>query len=219
MKAEALERINTRWLPDPAYEDTRTIALNVGGYFMDLRVAKDTASIDWAQAGERTILKEDPRTCQWTHIIDSLDLTEPDEAQLFKLPNGDELEVGSTPCPLRGGAMTSFEEVWRNVTVHFSPGDPSWILQSSRGTTFMGKVGNIYLALRKDKEVGFVARREELCQAGGDWEITFESGDVKSLPRVAQVAHQLGVGQRAWTIGESVGVGGVEYIIRGFDRN
>ena len=61
MKPEALERISIRWLPDPTYEDTKTIALNVGGYFMDLRVTKDTPSIEWAQAGERTILKEDPR--------------------------------------------------------------------------------------------------------------------------------------------------------------
>ncbi|KAF7561657.1 hypothetical protein G7046_g2487 [Stylonectria norvegica] len=212
MIPEALERISIRWLPGAAYEDTKTIALNVGGYFMDLRVTKENPSIEWAQAGERTILNEDPKTCRWTHVIDSLNLTEPDEAQLFTLPNGDELEVGSTANPLENGAISSFEEVWRNVTLHHSLSKTSWILQSSEGTVFIGKVGNISLALSKISGTGFVARREDSGKDGQEWEVTFESGDASSLPRAAQVEHQLSNGQSAWKNGDSLEVGDVVYI-------
>lgn len=62
MPSQAVQRISIRWLPDAAYEDTDTVALNVGGYFIDLRVVKDSGAIQWSRAGERIVLKEDPRT-------------------------------------------------------------------------------------------------------------------------------------------------------------
>jgi hypothetical protein len=70
MPAQAVQRISIRWLPEPAYEDTETIALNVGGYFIDLRVEKQTRSVQWSRAGERILLKGEPRKtfCKITNI-------------------------------------------------------------------------------------------------------------------------------------------------------
>jgi hypothetical protein len=65
MPSQAVQRISVRWLPDAAYEDTDTVALNVGGYFIDLRVVKKSGAIQWSRAGERVVLKEDPRTCRY----------------------------------------------------------------------------------------------------------------------------------------------------------
>ena len=62
MVAQVLERISIRWLPDPAYEDTNTVALNVGGFFVDLRVNKEDSTVQWSRAGERIVLKQDPCT-------------------------------------------------------------------------------------------------------------------------------------------------------------
>ena len=61
MPSQAVQRISIRWLPDAAYEDTDTVALNVGGYFIDIRVVKESGAIQWSRAGERIVLKEDPR--------------------------------------------------------------------------------------------------------------------------------------------------------------
>lgn len=65
MPSQAVQRISVRWLPDAAYEDTDTVALNVGGYFIDLRVVKKSGAIQWSRAGERIVLKEDPRKCRY----------------------------------------------------------------------------------------------------------------------------------------------------------
>ena len=56
---QVLKRISIRWLPNLAYENTDTVALNVGGYFMDLRVATADNSLEWSRAGERKALGED----------------------------------------------------------------------------------------------------------------------------------------------------------------
>lgn len=61
MSPEAVQRISLRWLPEPAYEDTDTIALNVGGYFIDLRVTEADSTIQWSRAGERITLRSEPR--------------------------------------------------------------------------------------------------------------------------------------------------------------
>lgn len=61
MPSQVLKRVSIRWLPEPAYEDTETVALNVGGYFIDLRVQNSDGAIQWSRAGERRILKASPR--------------------------------------------------------------------------------------------------------------------------------------------------------------
>ncbi|CAM1508649.1 Fc.00g054970.m01.CDS01 [Cosmosporella sp. VM-42] len=216
MSAQILERISVRWLPDPAYEDTETIALNVGGYFVDLRVTKEESAVQWSRAGERIILKHEPLTCRWTHIIDSLDLTEPDEAYFTKLPNGDDLEIGVTKCPFRDGAMTPYEEVWRDVTPKLRANDPSWIIQSSNGSIFVGKVGNNSVAMRKDPEGGFVVRKEKLSQGEKSWKTSYESGDTQGIPRISDFLQELDVGNLDWCTGQVLTLGKTEYIIRGW---
>lgn len=61
MAARLSTRISLRWVPDEPEELTDTLVMNVGGYFMDLRVNKADQSIDWAMAGERKILSTNPR--------------------------------------------------------------------------------------------------------------------------------------------------------------
>ncbi|KAL5350930.1 hypothetical protein ACLOAV_004503 [Pseudogymnoascus australis] len=61
MAAILSTRISLRWVPDEPEELTDTLVMNVGGYFMDLRVDKADNSIDWATAGERRILSKNPR--------------------------------------------------------------------------------------------------------------------------------------------------------------
>jgi hypothetical protein len=58
---QVLKRISIRWVPDDAFEDTETIALNVNGWFMDLRVVLADTSLQWSRAGERRQLNDDPR--------------------------------------------------------------------------------------------------------------------------------------------------------------
>jgi hypothetical protein len=59
-------RISLRWLPDPPSEPTDTLVMSVGDYYMDLCVTKTDTSIDWAMAGQRLILSEEPR--QYTEV-------------------------------------------------------------------------------------------------------------------------------------------------------
>ena len=59
---QVLKRVSVRWPPDSAYEDSVTIALNVGGWFMDLRVATADGSLQWSRAGERKTLRQEPCT-------------------------------------------------------------------------------------------------------------------------------------------------------------
>ncbi|CAH0059085.1 unnamed protein product [Clonostachys solani] len=214
--SQAVQRISIRWLPKPAYEDTDTVALNVGGYFIDLRVVKETGSIQWSRAGERILLKENPLTFRWTHIIDSLDLTVPDEAHFEKLPNGDDLEIGTTPCPHNGGALTEYEEIWRDITSRKEQDDPSWILQSADGTTFIGRVGAIYLAIRKSETGDFCARREDLSSSSQSWEVTFESGKVELLPRAIGALQQLGAAERVEH--GTLQLDNISYIVKAFSN-
>lgn len=136
----------------------------------------------------------------------------PDEAYFVKLENGDDLEIGSTPCPHKDGAVTAYEEVWRDITANVQTGDQSWILQSSDGTTFIGKVGSIYLAIKKDMDGTFTARKEEL---NGTWRVSFES-ERQGLPQVSQVLKEFEVKGRDWAVGQKAVIAGIEYEVRGF---
>ena len=60
MPPQVLQRVSVRWLPEPSFEDTETIALNVGGYYLDLRVTKADGLVQWSRAGERKVLSEKP---------------------------------------------------------------------------------------------------------------------------------------------------------------
>lgn len=57
---QILQRVSVRWLPAPAYEDSNTVALNVSGYFLDLRVATADGALQWSRAGERKQIATSP---------------------------------------------------------------------------------------------------------------------------------------------------------------
>ena len=41
-----------RWVPEPTFESTDTLALSVGEWYVDLRVDRQSGGIDWALAGQ-----------------------------------------------------------------------------------------------------------------------------------------------------------------------
>ncbi|CVK98832.1 uncharacterized protein FMAN_08414 [Fusarium mangiferae] len=217
MASQVVQRISVRWLPEPAYEDTNTIALNVGGYFIDFRVEKESQAIQWSRAGERILLKDDPPTYRWTHIIDSLDLTVPDEAYFNKLSNGDDIEIGSTPCPHKDGAVTEYEEVWRDITPK-PLNASSWILQSQDGMTFVGKVGNVYLAIKKGADGSFLARKDTLNFSSNSWENVFRFDNASVLPRADDAIKAVEAAGRDLDRGSSLQIGEDGFIVRAFKK-
>jgi hypothetical protein len=54
-------RKSLRWVPGEPSEPTSTLVLDVGSFFVDLRILKADGSIDWAMAGRRTVLSSSPR--------------------------------------------------------------------------------------------------------------------------------------------------------------
>ncbi|EXF75779.1 hypothetical protein CFIO01_11568 [Colletotrichum fioriniae PJ7] len=219
MPSQAVQRISIRWLPEPAYEDTDTIAINVGRYFIDLRITKETQTVQWSRAGERIPLKTQPPTFRWTHIIDSLNLTVPDDAHFEKLPNGDDLEIGTTPCPHKNGVPTDYKEVWRDVTRRGADKTPSWIIQSTDGRTFIGKVGVIYLAIHKASDVEFAARREDYKPQHGIWECTFESQNEGKMPKASAVVALIDKKAQKSVDGDLISIDGVDFVFRGVSQD
>lgn len=63
MAQRASVRVSFRWVPDVAEETQDVLALNVGGYFVDLRFSLNEKTIEWAMAGKRPTLAESP--CQF----------------------------------------------------------------------------------------------------------------------------------------------------------
>lgn len=61
MTVRASTRISIRWPPAEASEPTDTLVLSIGDYYVDLRVLKSDQSIEWALAGQRLIISENPR--------------------------------------------------------------------------------------------------------------------------------------------------------------
>lgn len=61
MAARISTRISIKWAAEPASEPTDTLVLSLGGYYVDLRIAKVDNSIDWALAGQRIVISEQPR--------------------------------------------------------------------------------------------------------------------------------------------------------------
>lgn len=61
MAASASVRHGFRWDKDDFEELTNTLALNVGGWYIDLRYFLKDKKIEWAMAGKRETLSKDPR--------------------------------------------------------------------------------------------------------------------------------------------------------------
>lgn len=134
--------------------------------------------------------------------------------------NGDAFEAGIAHCPLKDGALTPYEEIWRDVT-RTGPTASSWILQSADERAFLGCIGGTFLGMRKDAAGGFSVRREEWASEPGAWSTSFEDGDLATLPRVGDVLSALSMGTTAagagsWGVGGTVAVAGVDYAVRAF---
>jgi hypothetical protein len=224
-------RISLRWLPDAPSEPTDTLVFNVGSYFMDLRVLKVDKSIDWGMAGERQILSTEPCKlfgrvrrrvancgcvvkCRWIKTIDSLGPSDPDEGTFTKLPDGDDLEVGSMPYPERNNEVTEYEEVWRKLSPRSGPGPQrAWILESVDGKTFLGRIGGTYMALGEGNDKAFGARREEWDDKDG-WKVKYAIGALEGLLSPAASGVHEFEGEADWKAGEKVDVLGKPYVVR-----
>lgn len=162
---------------------------------------------------EITIVK-----CRWIHIIDSKSAhATPDEGSFSKLPNGDDLEIGSMPCPEKGGVVTPYEEVWRKIRP--SPGsDLSWILQSVEDQkTFLGRVGGGFIVLRQ-RDAGFGARSEQWNDDEGKWVQKYAIGELDDCPSMVDGERRTLEGEGGWKIGDTVDILGKKYEVKAYER-
>ncbi|KAI5295608.1 hypothetical protein KEM52_000850 [Ascosphaera acerosa] len=165
-------RILMRWPPEPAYENANTLSLSLGGWYIDLRLEKQTGQIGWARAGEKLVEKRKPLTIAYTHIIDSnQDFDIVDRGTYTSLSNGDLLEIGSMPRrDLPGSPVRPYREVWRNLEPE-SEGT-SYVLESLAGTELETHPEEVHIEPHETRRVAktlvakipgyFLAVRQEL---------------------------------------------------------
>ncbi|THW24970.1 hypothetical protein D6D25_06699 [Aureobasidium pullulans] len=230
-------RKSLRWVPGEPSEPTSTLVLDVGNYFVDLRILKSDGSIDWAMAGKRTILSESPRKyfplpslndvemkqrlredqvkCQWAKEICSQNTEAHDDIGEFEdLPNGDALEKGSMPNPDNNDEIQAYEEVWGGIDVPSSD-EPAWILRSKddNGITFVGKVGEYFQVLRKRGEGPFDALREQ--KEGDKWVEKYAVGE--KLPSIKELGEGV-FDTKSWRQDTDVEVAGVKYTVYALEK-
>ncbi|KAJ4555893.1 hypothetical protein HRR77_001808 [Exophiala dermatitidis] len=190
-------RVGMRWIPGEKNEPTDTMVMNLGGWFIDLRIVKDNGSIDWAMAGQRQTLSEAPLTFKWTHWIDSRGSTEPDIGcfQPGSLAT-DSIETGSMVNP-ETGLLTPYEETWRSLVPVGRENFPkAWILRSEDGKTFLGKIGGNFIGLQGGEgpgsSLGFCATRESWDKTRNSWATLYQTGEwssLESLPCMSSYFH------------------------------
>ncbi|KIW32408.1 uncharacterized protein PV07_03957 [Cladophialophora immunda] len=231
MPARLSTRLSIRWVPGEASEPTDTLIIGVEGWYVDLRITKLDGSIDWAMAGERLILSQEPLTCKWTHWIDSRGYTEPDIGSFQPASEStDSIETGSMLHP-ETNTMTPYEEVWRTLSPSFTEHFPSaWILRSVDGRTFLGQLGGDFLALKGGSEgpagmTGFCARREIWDDGKAEWTTKYEAGDeqnLQDLPRRAKGLQNRTEKQAQWEEsckeGDVVETFGAKYIVCAIEK-
>lgn len=152
-------------------------------------------------------------TCQWTRIIDSLGSSDVDEAAFRTLPNGDDLEFGTFSM---GGLPTAYEEIWRDVTQEQAGDGTSWILESSDGTAFLGKVGNVFLGMSQKEAASFVVWKEILNN--GEWESVFHSGVVAGFPTATDTVQAIVSAGQGRQAGKVINVKNAEFVLRGLGQ-
>ncbi|KAL4772569.1 hypothetical protein BDW60DRAFT_222475 [Aspergillus nidulans var. acristatus] len=183
-------RISLRWPPEPPFENTDTLVLSVGNWYVDLRVDRETATLDWAIAGER-LQNANSNEVLFTHELDSRSAFGVADCGTFSaLPNGDDLEVGVMPRPdLPGAPVSKYEEVWRELPFLRMEGheNVSFVLESATGgaqlkegeekevtRTFIGAIWGSYIALRQ---------RQVLARPIGETKTVIKSGAEVSAKR------------------------------------
>jgi hypothetical protein len=125
------------------------------------------------------------------------------------LPNGDDLETGVFN---KEGIPTQYEEVWRDATTEMGGYGAAWIIQSSDGSTFLGRIGRMFIAMRQSPR-GFAVRREALSESSEHWVLIFEDGPTRNLPRAVDVISAVNCDME---IGGKLTVQNAEFLIRGF---
>jgi hypothetical protein len=149
--------------------------------------------------------------CRWIHIIDSTGQSSPDEGSFTTLPNGDDLEIGSMPCPGRGGAVTDYEEIWRTLPPR--SGVPwGWIMQSSDGKTFISKIGGGFIAMRQGIKA-FGVRCEEWDEEVKEWRSKYAVGNVDGLVSMNGTGLELG-GEEDLKEGGLLDILGEKFVVR-----
>ncbi|KAL4802599.1 hypothetical protein BDV18DRAFT_62936 [Aspergillus unguis] len=190
MTSRLSTRVSLRWPPEPAFENTDTLVLSVGNWYVDLRVDSTTGEIDWAIAGER-LQDKNSNEVLFTHELDSRNSFGVADCGSFSaLPNGDELEVGVMPrADLPGAPVRDYEEVWRKLPFHQAEGprQSSFVLESVSGDielkegeekevtrTFVGAIWGTYIALRQ---------MQVLSRPAADAKVVIKSGGRVSARR------------------------------------
>lgn len=156
-------------------------------------------------------------TFQWTRLVDSLGSTQVDEASFEEMPDGDDLEFGKFND---NGLLKDYEEVWRDVTPRTSRESLAWILQSTDKTTFLGKVGSIFIAIRQTKDTGFAVRQDEFD--GSSWVALFEHRPSTSPPLsfdIPWVDSLLREQQNPPGDGNKICIEGIDYFVLGLENN
>ncbi|BCS18614.1 uncharacterized protein APUU_11442A [Aspergillus puulaauensis] len=194
-QARVSTRLSLRWLPDPPIETTDTLVLNIGEWYVDLRVDKQSRQIDWALAGQylqqntqQMPNKEKTAYIVFTHDIDShhnFNISAP--CAFIQQPNGDDLETGAMARPgIPGEPMTDYEELWRYLPPRQGPGRycTSYILEADDGVlgdglhelnkVFIALIGGRYLVLHQN------VTQERRMVSRGKWTVRITGGDVSA---------------------------------------
>ncbi|KPI41857.1 uncharacterized protein AB675_5476 [Cyphellophora attinorum] len=220
MSARVSTRISIRWPPEEASEPTDTLFLSLGGYYVDLRINKYTKTIDWALAGQRIIVSEDPLKVEFTHPLDShchapgeQGHGEADVGQFSKLPNGDDLEVGEMAAPHLGGRVMPYEEVWRELDA--SEEAKGWILESvdEEPKVFYARIAGYFIAVKRttsSDRYEYAAVRED--REDGRWVSKHASEDVRGVETMSGLSE--GLRPEKWNVGDIVKFGGMSVIVR-----
>ncbi|RAL00161.1 uncharacterized protein BO80DRAFT_109125 [Aspergillus ibericus CBS 121593] len=233
-------RISLRWVPEPAFENTDTIVMSVAGWYVDLRVDKETGGIDWAIAGQRVVDSNDSSRVAFTHELDSRNSFDAVDCGTFSsLPNGDDLEEGEMPrADLPGCPIAQYEEVWRELEFRQGPEGHnkgvSWVLESKARSldegeeaeisrTFIGRVWGTYLALRqvqvhsrpKGSSTTIVKEGKDVSARREEWDAS--GWQVKHCIGPDYLPSMNAIEDGTWQTGQTVSIAGIEYTVRAFE--
>ena len=153
-----------------------------------------------------------------SHYVAGQGEGEPDIGEFTKLPNGDDLETGVMAAPHLDGKVLPYAEVWHELDPSSSSSISAWILDSvdqpitaeegSIITTYYGKAGRFFLALRQVKRtnpetLSFSAIRQDWNADEGQWATKYNIGDVQGMFTLGEDSGA----DKAWKVGDKVTVG------------